>query len=206
MINKKFELVEQEDTYLYRVKALRDGSWGFEGTLGGFVEKESNLSQEGDCWIYGNAKVFDDATVSDNALVSDNAHIGDDSYVCGNSSVYGNACVCGNSNVSGNSSVYGNARLSGEAHVGGNFRVHGKARVFANLKCHSYYINGSVHIVNYVGHRDGKPMIMIGCEERSLGHWLENYKEIGAKYKYSEAQIVEYGRHLEHMKRLLEEV
>jgi len=239
MSDKKFELVKQEDTTLYRIRALRAGPWGPVGTIGGYVEKESNLSQEGDCWIHGGAKVFDNACISGGAHVSEEAHIGDDSHVRGSALIYGkariygnsnvsgyscvydNSRIYGNSNVSGYSCVYGNARLSGNAHVGGNSRVYGNARlsgearvygnsrvhgnscVLADLKCHSYYINGSVHIVNYVGHRDEKPMIKIGCEEHSLENWLENYKEIGAKYKYSEAQIIEYGCYLRMLKELL---
>jgi hypothetical protein len=66
-----------------------------------------------------------------------------------------------------------------------------------------YYINGSEHSVNYVGHKDEKPMIMIGCKIHSLEHWLENYREIGYENDYTEEQIEEYGRHLAHMAQLL---
>ena len=32
-----------------------------EGSTGGWIEKESNLDQDGSCWIYDDAKVYDDA-------------------------------------------------------------------------------------------------------------------------------------------------
>jgi hypothetical protein len=57
--------------------------------------------------------------------------------------------------------------------------------------------------VNYVGNKDEKLMIMIGCKIHSLEHWLENYREIGSKNGYTEEQIEEYGRHLAHMAQLL---
>ena len=63
-------------TTLKRIRA----SVGFElkcgvvigkGELGGWIEKESNLS--GDAWVSGNAKVYGDAEVSGNAEVYDDA-------------------------------------------------------------------------------------------------------------------------------------
>ena len=42
-----------------------------KGELGGWIEKESNLS--GNAWVYGNARVCDNAVVCDNAWVSGNA-------------------------------------------------------------------------------------------------------------------------------------
>lgn len=41
--------------------------------MGGYIEKEENLSQSGDAWVYGNAKVYGDAWVSGNAEVYGNA-------------------------------------------------------------------------------------------------------------------------------------
>ena len=42
-----------------------------KGELGGWIEKESNLS--GNAWVYDNALVFGNAKVYDNALVFGNA-------------------------------------------------------------------------------------------------------------------------------------
>ena len=46
---------------LYRIKALIDFSTVKAGDLGGFIEKEANLSQAGKAWVSGNARVFGDA-------------------------------------------------------------------------------------------------------------------------------------------------
>ena len=65
--NKKFVLSGEStvvfDIKLFRIKATRDiPVLGVKkGDLGGLVEKESNLSQDGDAWVYGNARVFGDA-------------------------------------------------------------------------------------------------------------------------------------------------
>ena len=88
-MNKKYKLTNETICYygkvLHRIKALRDFSTIKKGDIGGFVEGKNNLSQEGDCWIHDNAKVFGDAAVFGNALV------------------YGNAEICGDAKVTSSS-------------------------------------------------------------------------------------------------------
>ena len=38
---------------LHRIKALISFNNVHEGDIGGFIEKEENLSNDGDAWIYG---------------------------------------------------------------------------------------------------------------------------------------------------------
>lgn len=52
-----------------------------EGELGGYVEKEENLSNDGNAWVSGNARVYGDAWVSGDAMVYGNARVyGDADY------------------------------------------------------------------------------------------------------------------------------
>ena len=74
---------------LYRIQALKDFKGVKSGDIGGYIEKESNLSQSGDAWVSGDARVFDDA------------------WVCGDAQVCGDAWVCGDAQVFGNAWVYG---------------------------------------------------------------------------------------------------
>lgn len=85
---KKFELTTESITNvagkkLFRIKALVEFGDVKAGELGGYVEKEENVSQDGNAWVYGNAwvsgnaKVSGYAGVSGNAKVSDNARISD---------------------------------------------------------------------------------------------------------------------------------
>ena len=70
---KKFELTSEHKINwcgrtLYRIKACisfttTNGYEVNEGDLGGWVEKESNLSHEGKGWIWGNAKICGDANI-----------------------------------------------------------------------------------------------------------------------------------------------
>ena len=58
-----------------------------KGDLGGFIEKEDNLSQagdawvSGDAWVFGNARVSGDAWVFGDAQVSGNARVSSDAWV-----------------------------------------------------------------------------------------------------------------------------
>lgn len=76
---KKYELTTECKEFLgrklYRIKALTSFSDVKEGDLGGWIEKEENLSQEGNTWVCGNATVYDNATVYGYATVSGNAWV-----------------------------------------------------------------------------------------------------------------------------------
>ena len=86
---KKFELTTDTKMLfgrkLFRIKALVSFGDVTAGDLGGYVEKEGNLSHDGNAWVYDNAWVYGNAQVYGNAWVYDNA------WVCGDAQVYGNA-------------------------------------------------------------------------------------------------------------------
>ena len=80
MKNKKYELLKDDaitsfGRTLYRIKATTDFGDVEKGELGGYVEKEENLSHLGNAWVSGNARVFGNALVSDDAWVSDDARV-----------------------------------------------------------------------------------------------------------------------------------
>ncbi|MDD9334284.1 MAG: hypothetical protein PV354_11755, partial [Bartonella sp.] len=66
-ISKKYEFTNETkqvgDVTLYRIRALRDFGDVKAGDLGGFIEKEDNLSHDGNCWVYDKARVFQNARV-----------------------------------------------------------------------------------------------------------------------------------------------
>jgi len=98
--------------------------------------------------------------------------------VCGDARVCGDAQVCGGALVSGNARVFGNAQV-----FGGKWKVS------------PLFILGTKHSVCVC-----KPgVIRIGCEEHSIDEWLENYRAIGEKNKYSSNEIEEYGLHIKYV-------
>lgn len=58
---KKYRLTEETtkvgNRTLYRIQALRDFGNVKEGDIGGYIESEKNLSQDGNAWVYGNADI-----------------------------------------------------------------------------------------------------------------------------------------------------
>ena len=125
----KDDFIEFDDRKLYRIRALKDFHNVKEGEFGGYIESEQNLSQEGNAWVYGNARVSGNAQVYGNAQVAGNVRVSDDAQVYGNARVSGDACVSGDAWVSGDAKVYGNACVSGDAWVYGNACVSGDVRV-----------------------------------------------------------------------------
>ena len=111
---KKFELttefIEKYGRKLFRIKALIKFGCIDAGDLGGYVEKEDNLAQEGNAWVYGDAWVYGNAEVYGNA------------WVYGNAEVYGDARVSGDAEVSGDARVYGNADYLLIGRIGSRFR------------------------------------------------------------------------------------
>ena len=108
------------------------------GHIGGFIEHEGNLSQEGSCSVEDNAMVYGDAVVKDHAVVSGNAEvfenaiIKDYAEVSGNSKVYGNAKVCNRASIKLGSQVYDNAEVYNSAVLYGSIKVFKNAKVFGS--------------------------------------------------------------------------
>ena len=101
---KKFELTSETKINifgkkLFRIKALISFGVVKTGETGGWVEKEENVNQSGDAWVFDNAEVFDNARVSGNARVFGNAEVSDNAWVFGNARVFDNARVSGNARV-----------------------------------------------------------------------------------------------------------
>lgn len=64
-MEKKFELTDNFvinalGIKLFQIKCTKAFKNANEGDLGGYVEKEENLSQSGDAWVYGDARVEND--------------------------------------------------------------------------------------------------------------------------------------------------
>ena len=74
-MEKKYEFTTEEKNGLKRIKAIRSFGNVLAGELGGFIEKNENLSHSGNAWVSDNASVFGDASVFGNAWVSDNASV-----------------------------------------------------------------------------------------------------------------------------------
>ena len=120
-MKKKYELTEEtktlaNGTVLRRIRAVSDLTLAGvkivrAGDLGGWIEKEDNLSHCDNAWVCGEALVCGKARVCDNAWVCDNAMVCGEARVCDNAMVCDNAWVCGDARVCDNAMVCGDARV-----------------------------------------------------------------------------------------------
>ena len=180
--------IEVAGRTLYKIRALRDFNDVKAGNLGGYIEGEENLSQDEDCWVYGNAQVYGDAHVYGNAWVYGNAQVYGDAHV------YGNAWVYGNAQVYGNAWVYGNAKVYGDAWVCGNAWVHGDAKVYGDALISK--INDILCVAN-IGSRndtttffktkDNKIGVKCGRFTGTIDDFLEAVNETHGENKHAKA-------------------
>ena len=165
MTNKKYILTNQafkiDGRPLYRIKAIRDFEDVKAGDLGGFIEKEDNLSHDGDAWVCGDALVYD------------------------NAQVYGNAQVCGNARVCGSAWVYGNARVCGDARVYGYARVCGDALVYGNANIlWASKIGSRFGTTTVFENKDGGISVSCGCFFGTLEEFEKKVEEMHGNNKY----------------------
>ena len=119
---------------LHQIRALVDieTSVGVvkKGTEGGYIEKETNLSHLGNCWVYPGAYVFDDAKVENNAVVYQQAKVSGKAYIFQNAKVYGNATVTGMAGVYGNANNGESCIIDGHVSIYEDATINGSSVIF----------------------------------------------------------------------------
>ena len=174
---KKYEFTGEtkafNGTTLHRIRALKDFGYVEAGDLGGWIEKEENLSHDGRCWVYGTARVYGDAQVSG------------DAWVYGTARVYGNAQVSGDAWVSDDARVSGNAQVSGYARVFGNAWVAGDAEIKAPKDTFWISAIGSRYgTTTFFRCADGKVRVTCGCFYGDLDEFLAKVEKTHGDNKH----------------------
>lgn len=142
------EVKEHNGRKLQRIRAVRDiannGKIIVAGTLGGWIEKEDNLSHNDGAWVADFAHVYEFATVIDDALVKDASNVYGCAKISGNAMVCLDACVHGNATIADhavadhNANVYGYAKLRDRAFVGTAANVYDTAIITGNAIISAY--------------------------------------------------------------------
>ena len=205
--------IEFNGVTLHRIKALKDFSDVKAGDLGGWIEKEENLSQIGNAWVYsnakvyGNAKVFGNAQVFGKAKVHDNAVVCDDAWVYDNAEVYGRARIFGNATVYLNAKVYDHAEVYDHAMVFVNAEICGNANVcgYAKICGNAVVKNNEDYIVfknfwssgRYFTWTKSNNMWKVGC------FYGTGKKLIEKAYKDSERSGKEYKKIVKYVNSIL---
>lgn len=117
---------------MFRIQAKKTfechGIAVFAGELGGWVESENNLSQDGSCWIFDNATAYEQSVVSGNAMMTGN------SQAYGHSSVSENSVLTDRSKIFERASIYGNAEMTGDTCAFGQAEIFGSALLIERAK------------------------------------------------------------------------
>ena len=163
---KKFELtnefiVDISGVKLFRIKALIEFGNVKAGDLGGYIEKEENLSHMGNAWVSGNARVSGDAQV------------------------FGNAWVSGNARVSGDAQVFGDARVSGDAQVFGDARVSGDKDY-----AYAHGFGSCNRTTTFFRLKDGDVGVRCGCFYGTLAQFRDNVCETHGETKKAQEYLM----------------
>ena len=144
---RKYSIINQkrylpDGRCLHRIVAKRDFGTIEKGTLGGYIEDTSNLSQRGDCWVGDKAAVYGNARVRKNALVR------------GHAVLSGYAIATDNAIIEGRSLLDQHAFVCGHAYVGNSTYLSGSVNVcdHVRLYCYGYRSNsGKTYMPNACG-------------------------------------------------------
>lgn len=203
-MDKKYELIESNIKGLYRVKALKNFADVKKGDIGGYVENPNNLSHEGYCWIYDNAKVYDNARIYGNSQVWDYAVIQGNARIYGNSQILNCAVIDGNARIYNdceiwdyaiirdNALIYGDSVISGNAFIGGDTEIKTGRHVgcieekFKNV----LYIQCKASLITVYTDMNNIIKCNIGCQKRiTLEGLLKRIEEDGGMTKDREEYV-----------------
>lgn len=181
---------------LYQIRALVNFENIKAGDLGGYIEKEENLSQDGIAWVFDNACVYDNAQVHGNAQVFDNAQ------VYGNARVYGTARVYDDAQIYGNAQVYGNARVSDNVRILEDALVFGDAWAYSiACICGDACVCSDSDYICFKGFgsenrnttmfrtKNGDVFVCCGCFAGDLKEFLEKVKETHGSSIYAKEYL-----------------
>ena len=87
------------------------------------------MSQQGNCWIYDDAKVYENAKVLDDAVVADNSEVYGSAIICDAAKIKHNAVVCDTATIFDNAIIHGYSQVSGNAKIFNNCVLVDKSKV-----------------------------------------------------------------------------
>lgn len=95
---------------LYRIQALKDFGDVKAGDLGGYIADSSQLSQNGNCWVYSKSNKLVCGRVTENAIInslgsSRDSIINGDVFICRNSKILNDVDIIGSVDIRGDSII-----------------------------------------------------------------------------------------------------
>lgn len=128
------DVIEVGEHTLTRIIALRDITVGDKiiakkGDLGGYIEREENLSHRGGAWVADDAKVYDHAWICGNALVEGEAEVSSSAWVSSEAQIKDKAKVSGKSWISDTAQIKDSAQVSGGAWACNGIQITGDTQI-----------------------------------------------------------------------------
>lgn len=185
---KKYELTDEtmivDGVTYHRIRACKDfdvqGYHVKAGDLGGYVESEYNIDQDGNAWVGGLARISGNARVCGNSHVRGKARIGDNAMVGGNSWVSGNVWIRDNAWIGDNAVIGGHAVISGHAEINGNAEVNKPSHII---------VIGSIGSRNdyttFCRSKDNDIIVKCGCFNGNISEFLEKVNKTHGDNKYA---------------------
>lgn len=139
----KYQITSQSHPrypWLRRIQALIDvNETVSSGDMGGFIESENNLSQNGGCWIYDNAICCGEAVVEQEARLFDGALARDSALITGDSCMFDRAraeghCCIRSGEIKEDARIAGNAILSESIPDGLSPLIAGHSNVYGEVR------------------------------------------------------------------------
>lgn len=190
---KKYRLLEDmtctyEGRTLYRIQALKDFKDVKKGNLGGWVESEYNLSQDGNCWLYDEsiacdyARIMENATIRHSSKISGNALIRDRAVITRSivkdKTYIGNFAVVFNSIVEENAQIFDNAYVNEGSIISGYTKIREDAHICRYVKMSDHTEISGRAIVNENSKISGCVNIYgnaMVCENSNISGYIDIY-------------------------------
>ena len=216
---KKYKITDESIMHngieLFRIEAIKDFANVRKGDKGGFIANESNLSHDGNCWIYDDAKVYEEARIYENACIYNNTQVYGHAKVSGYACLYHNAKAFDYAFVRGDACLYNNSQVYHFAKVYNHAIICDYAKIYCCVIIHGNAIicgdalvgNTSDYIVfknwwssgRYFTWTRSNNLWKVGCFHGT------GEKLIAKAYKDSELSGREYKRVVDYVESILNE-
>lgn len=191
--NKKYILTEETIEFdghtLYRIKARRQFGTVNCNDLGGYIESEENLSQEGYCWVYNNAKVYGDAKIYGNARIYNDAIVESGAQVLDDAHVYGHAFIK-DSYLTQYAAVGDNAIITNGVSIGGSSAIGGNVEIINGIAIQNgTYLRGN----SKISHQDDFITFQLWWKgDETITYVFQDDKWFTFDAEYSTDYLIEY--------------
>ena len=127
---------------LYRIQACRSFGTVKAGEIGGWIQKQENLSHEGTCWVSDAAIVCDDAWIHGDAQIQKWAKVRDEAEVYGYVVVSDCAIVSEQARLTQHAEIFDHAKVKGCAVISDRARIQDYAEISDQAWVYQYAVVG----------------------------------------------------------------